>query len=122
ADGVTPLTLDQRGVDRILDGDASGSAVVDIGAVERVFVAPILGDLNGSGAFNNDDIQPFVLALVDRDTYIAQYGLDPDVLGDFSGDGVLNGADIMPFVNALIGLQASAGSEQQVGLVAPTSH
>ena len=35
-DGATPVTTDQRGVSRPQDGDASGAAACDIGAVERI--------------------------------------------------------------------------------------
>jgi len=61
------------------------------------------GDMDGSGAVNNDDITPFVLALADRDAYVATYGLDPDVVGDIDGSGALNNNDITPFVELLTG-------------------
>ena len=67
-----------------------------------------LGDMNGSDGLvepNNDDVNPFVLALVDRPAYDAMYpGIDADVVGDVdqAGDG-LNANDITPFVTLLVG-------------------
>jgi len=63
----------------------------------------LIGDMDGSGAVNNNDISPFVMALTDRPTYVATYGLDPDVVGDIDGSGQLNNNDITPFVNLLTG-------------------
>ena len=62
-----------------------------------------LGDMNGRGAFDSNDINPFVLALTDREAYIATYGLEANLMGDMNGDGMLNGNDIHPFVDALVG-------------------
>jgi len=62
----------------------------------------ILGDMDGSGAVNNNDITPFVLALTDRATYLATYpGIDPDLVGDIDDSGALNNNDITPFVTLL---------------------
>jgi len=61
----------------------------------------LLGDMDGSGAVNNNDISPFVLALTDRTTYQASFGLDPDVVGDIDRSGALNNNDITPFVELL---------------------
>jgi len=63
----------------------------------------ILGDMNGDNMVNNADIPAFVLALTDRDVYIATYGLDADKRGDFDGDGELNNGDIPGFVARLSG-------------------
>jgi len=68
-----------------------------------VVLPVILGDMDESGSVNNNDITPFVMALTDRATYIATYGLDPDVVGDIDGSGALNNNDITPFVNLLTG-------------------
>jgi len=74
----------------------------DITLTNFVIDALLLGDMDGSGAVNNNDITPFVLALTDRPTYLATYpGLDPDVVGDIDGSGVLNNNDITPFVTLL---------------------
>jgi len=71
-------------------------------ALELTFTGLVLGDMDGSGAVNNNDITPFTLALTDRATYLAAYpGIDPDVVGDIDGSGALNNNDITPFVNLL---------------------
>jgi len=67
----------------------------------------MIGDMDGSGAVNNNDITPFVLALSDRPAYEALYpGIDADVVGDIDASGALNNNDITPFVNLLSGPQA----------------
>ena len=62
------------------------------------------GDLNGDGAVDAFDIDPFVLALTDPDAYAAQ---DPTVdlilVGDLNGDGAFDAFDIDPFVQVLTG-------------------
>ena len=63
---------------------------------------PIPGDTDGSGAVDGNDINPFVLALTDRDAYMAAYHLHPDLAGDVDGDGVLDGNDINAFVDLLV--------------------
>jgi len=68
-------------------------------AVTMVF---LLGDMDGSGAVNNNDITPFVMALTSPAQYAIDYpGMDPDVVGDIDGDGYLNNNDITPFVALL---------------------
>lgn len=55
------------------------------------------GDLNGDGVLSNLDIDPFVLALIDRPAYEALHeGLPADTLGDLDGDGALTNFDIDP--------------------------
>jgi len=74
----------------------------DITLTDFVIDALLIGDMDGSGAVNNNDITPFVLALTDRPTYLATYpGIDPDVIGDIDGSGVLNNNDITLFVTLL---------------------
>ena len=63
----------------------------------------ILGDLDGDGAVNNNDITPFVLALTDLPAYHALYGLYGEAAGDIDQDGALNNNDITPFVALLTG-------------------
>jgi hypothetical protein len=52
--GGTPLTTDQRGVTRILDGDASSTATVDQGAVEAT-VSPTIAFTSSSITVNEID-------------------------------------------------------------------
>jgi len=79
----------------------------DDGAVElRLFceLAPeavLTGDMDGSGAINNNDVVPFILALTDGDEYFAQFGQHPELVGDIDGDGTLNNNDIIPFIHLM---------------------
>lgn len=63
----------------------------------------LLGDMNGDCEFDTLDINPFVLAILDRTAYsIAYPNIDPDEVGDFNGDGVLNTLDISGFTASLL--------------------
>ena len=68
-----------------------------------------VGDMDGSNGPtepNGNDINPFVMALIDRPSYELAYpGLDADARGDcaFPQDGLLNGNDINAFVALLLG-------------------
>lgn len=63
----------------------------------------ILGDMNLDGAVDVDDIDDFVLALVDPIAYAASHGgIDPTQRGDMNQDGLLNGADIAGFIQAIL--------------------
>ncbi len=63
-----------------------------------------LGDANGNGVLNNQDIASFVLALTNSVAYQAMFpDVDPDVVLDMNGDGVFNNLDIAGFVAALTG-------------------
>lgn len=65
-----------------------------------VTIRILRGDMNKDGYINFCDIDPFVLALVNPDEYMGQYGLDP-YRGDCNRDGYLNAFDIDPFVELL---------------------
>lgn len=59
-------------------------------------------DMNGDGQVNFGDINPFVLALSNPDTYAQQYPtVDADLAGDMNGDGRLDFRDINGFVALL---------------------
>lgn len=63
-----------------------------------------LGDANGDGSFNNNDIEPFVMALINRPMFESTYpSVDLDTVMDFDGDGAFNNNDIEGFVSQLIG-------------------
>jgi len=79
-----------------------GSGGLDLEAI-GVVNSLQLGDMDASGAVNNNDIGAFVLALTDRPAYLAAYGLAPEVAGDIDGSGRLNNNDIVPFVGLLTG-------------------
>jgi len=78
----------------------------------------LLGDMDGSGAVNNNDITPFVLALADRPAYVALYpGIDADVVGDIDGSGALNNNDITGFVNLLAGWPQAVPEPAALGML-----
>ncbi len=61
-----------------------------------------LGDLNCDGFVNFNDINPFVTALVSRDTYEVDYPNCVWLHGDCNGDDYVNFNDINPFVMLLV--------------------
>jgi hypothetical protein len=61
----------------------------------------VIGDMNLDGIFDFDDVDPFVLGLIDADTYVAIYGVTPNIHGDFDGDGDQDFDDIVGFVDLL---------------------
>ena len=84
-----------------------GNIDLEMLSLAHGYAVQLLGDLDGSGEVNNNDISPFVLALTDRAGYQAAYpGIDPDVAGDIDHDGALTNNDITPFVGLL-----TAGSQ-----------
>jgi glucose/arabinose dehydrogenase len=57
------------------------------------------GDMNGDGAVDAFDIEPFVIALTDRNAYNLMFpGINADQIGDTNCDGVLDAFDIEGFV------------------------
>ncbi len=82
--------------------DLDWAAMADIGWE----LAPPLvgGDLNGDALVNTEDINPFILALVDAAAFTAAFPhVDRFAAGDLSGDGLVNVEDINPFILALTG-------------------
>jgi hypothetical protein len=63
----------------------------------------LAGDLDCDGSVSTQDIEPFVLALVNPDTYQGTYRDCVIMNADCNGDGSLNGLDIDPFVALLAG-------------------
>jgi photosystem II stability/assembly factor-like uncharacterized protein len=67
----------------------------------RIGVA-LPGDMNGDETVTLDDIDPFVLALVDPDEFHAQFpNVDVILAGDLNGDGQFDFGDIDGFVEVL---------------------
>ena len=64
----------------------------------------LLGDFNQDGAVNLLDVQRFVDALSEPDSFQNENpGFDILAAGDFNGDGAFNLLDVQPFVNLLSG-------------------
>ncbi|MEM9345442.1 MAG: hypothetical protein AAGB26_02370 [Planctomycetota bacterium] len=71
------------------------------------FPSFVLGDMDGSGTLDFDDIDAFVQALIDAPGYASAFpDLDANEVGDFNQDGSLNNLDINGFILALTGSQA----------------
>ena len=67
-----------------------------------VLESAVLGDANGDGILNFDDLDPFVLALFDPAAYALAFpNVDPNFVMDFNCDGSLTFDDLDPFVNKL---------------------
>ena len=82
--------IDEQSIDLVMADAAS--------AVANYLVA---GDLNCSGAVNNADIDPFILAITDPESYVTRYPDCDLITADVNGDGAVNFADIDPFVAVL---------------------
>ena len=76
------------------------------GAQQSSSVAGQLGDMDSSGTVDHSDIDPFVLGLVDPNTYVDEYGLDLNAVGDMDASGKMDNDDINPFVGLLVPAQA----------------
>ena len=63
----------------------------------------VLGDANCDGRLDLEDVPLFVLLLVDRPAYDAQYpDCDADRFCDLNGDTTLDGDDIQLFIDLLL--------------------
>jgi hypothetical protein len=60
------------------------------------------GDMNCDGLRNGDDVQPFVLALLDPAGYAAAHPACVRKNGDFNGDELVTVSDVGQFSNALL--------------------
>ncbi len=102
-------------IDAEISGDVNMDGTFDTGdlcALRDLFAPPepIVGDMNGDGVVNLDDISLFVLALVDPTGYDALCpSLDREILGDVNVDGTFDTGDLGAF-SALLGGPASAAS------------
>jgi len=92
-----------RGSDSFTYVIADGNGGIDSATVTiEVSSGYILGDLNGDAQFNNADIDPFLMALMDPYGYSAMYpNVDPDIVADFDRNGSFENADISGFLAAL---------------------
>lgn len=77
------------------DGFTGGSATL------RYRVIPVPGDLDCDGDVNFNDIDPFVIALIDNGDYERDYPNCWRAAADLDGNGAVNFNDIDPFVELL---------------------
>lgn len=110
ADTTEPVPYDLDGVARFSDAPAVDTgnpdgihAIVDMGAYELVssFV-PHPGDMNCDALVDGRDIEPFLLATTDPDTYAAQFPACDASNGDIDADGNRDLADLPGFINLLL--------------------
>ena len=64
--------------------------------------AVVLGDMNCDGVVDSDDINPFVLALIDPPGFATQYPNCDLMRGDMQPDGHVDGADVQSFIDMLV--------------------
>jgi len=69
----------------------------DIGPFADKLVAPVKGDMNCDRCINDDDVDPFMVALVDPDEYAIQYPGCDILNGDLDEDGLVTAFDVDPF-------------------------
>jgi len=62
----------------------------------------VLGDLNCDGAVDQQDVGPFVLAVIDPDAYAAGFPSCDASRANVNGDGASDGLDIAQFVTCLL--------------------
>ena len=93
-EGNPPVVTDQRGLQRVVDGDGSGGPRIDIGSVEAPEGSgPALPcDMNGDGRVGLRD-----LILLRNNLGLTGAALTPQQ-GDFNGDSIVNLADVAIFV------------------------
>ncbi len=72
----------------------------------------LLGDLDTDGDIDFDDIDAFVLGLVNATQYEAQFGVSPVLHGDMDQDGLFDFDDIPGFVDVLTGQLAAAADAE----------
>ncbi len=79
-------------------------------------VDDVPGDMNFDGTVDFDDIDSFVLGLVDSETYVSTFGVSPVLRGDADRNGAIDFDDIPGFVAQLVG-NTLAVPEPPVGVI-----
>lgn len=83
---------------------AGGDAAERFGLAWWSEGATLRGDMDGDGVVTAFDLDPLLLALFDRASYLAAFPqVDPDISGDTNYDGRLDFFDLDSFVALLIG-------------------
>jgi hypothetical protein len=107
--------LDGRAIETIAFGDGSGAGNALAGetfalklafsdATEAIYtIRPmgplLLGDMNADNVLSIDDLQPFLTALADRNSFAAAWpGVNADRVGDIDASGSLGIDDLQPFL------------------------
>jgi len=111
-DSVPTYTYDDpNGGNAIAFGDLNGDGWDDmvVGTTGqpcvKVFYAriPVIpGDMNCDGRVNSQDVDPFILAMLDSSAYAAAYPFCNASRGDLSPNGTLDGDDVQPFTALLL--------------------
>ncbi len=95
-----PHDLDLDGNKRVWDGNADGTARIDMGSYE--YGSFRYGDMNCDGFINGFDIDPFVLALTYESLYHQKFPNCDRALADCNGDGYVDAFDIDAFVKCIV--------------------
>lgn len=109
ADSIPQLIMDTDGplsqlLDESTDANIDGIATIKHGFNINEEPWYPLGDFNGDGLVDNFDIDAFVTALTDPETYALNFPEVPlDEVSDINGDGEFNNFDIDAFVALLTG-------------------
>lgn len=75
------------------------------------------GDMNGDGVVDEEDVNPFVLALTNRAAYEAAYpGVNADIVGDINQDEAFDLGDVGPFKSLF-----SSGLAQSAAVPEPST-
>jgi hypothetical protein len=106
-----------------------GTQTVFVGSPELyVTQLPIfggqLGDMDGDGVVDADDLQPFALGIVNPQNFAFQFGLGPVNFGDMNRDGAFDESDASLFasvagvsIEELLAAVAAAGDYNNDGVV-----
>ncbi len=91
---------------RLTAGDTTLSVLYD--PLSVYVVAIFLGDMDRDNDVDFDDIDDFVLALSDANSYVSAFGVPPTLHGDIDDDGDQDFDDINGFVSLLTGASNSS--------------
>lgn len=75
---------------------------VEVGPNSVELLVGLPGDVNCDGVLNTADIDPLVMAMVDREGYEAAFPACKGEFADLNEDRSVNGGDLQEFVNALL--------------------
>jgi len=88
-------------------GDAAYPVYLDTSSGDpdiyvRIVQTGLKGDMNCDGVIDTEDVEPFVMALVDPAAYQAAYPACQILRGDMDSNGGVDGADIAGFLEVLL--------------------